>query len=175
MRNIILTILLTLCLAINAQAVGLQVHNAGLTRCLDCSPCASYLASADCALNLACTWDSANNICVGPCVYSKWSEPSPCTAACNGGTQHSTRTVISPGPAFCTDPLEKLESCNTTPCVCEQLKDPLTCTRANCEWWDGSCVTPGSGGPTCSELEEEECIANEPSCLWVGVCLANEP
>jgi hypothetical protein len=150
------------------------VSNIALTSCVDCSPCASYLSSADCAYNAACAWDSANNICVGPCVYSEWSEPSPCTAACNGGTQQSTRTVIYPGPAFCTAPLVKIESCNTTPCACEQLKDPLTCTHLSCEWWDGSCRPPGSGGVSCSDLDEDQCVAEEASCLWVGVCISIE-
>ncbi len=147
------------------------VSNIALASCVDCSPCASYLSSTDCAYNAACAWDSENNICVGPCVYSEWSEPTPCTAACNGGTQTSTRVVIYPGAAFCTAPLVKTESCNTTPCDCTMIPDPVTCTRANCQWTDGICITPQPPS-LCESFDEEQCLA-DPSCLWIGICIEN--
>lgn len=55
---------------------------------------------------------------------------------------------------------------------CESIADPVTCTRANCEWSDGNCVTPGSGSP-CESYEEDQCNA-DPSCLWIGICITLE-
>lgn len=52
---------------------------------------------------------------------------------------------------------------------CDSYNDPLTCTSALCEWWDGGCTSPITG-VICAELDEDQCTA-EPSCMWVGVCL----
>lgn len=55
---------------------------------------------------------------------------------------------------------------------CESLWDPVTCTRAGCEWSNGACITP-STGTTCDSLDEDACGA-DPRCLWIGICINND-
>ena len=55
---------------------------------------------------------------------------------------------------------------------CEDLLDPVNCTRANCEWADGTCIEPGQG-ITCDSFNEEQCNA-DPTCMWIGICIVAE-
>lgn len=61
------------------------------------------------------------NTCSTPvdCIVSEWSEWSDCSAACGGGTQTRTRTVVTPpsgGGVACPE-LEESRSCNEDPCT----------------------------------------------------------
>ncbi len=56
---------------------------------------------------------------------------------------------------------------------CESVPDPVTCTRAGCEWSNGQCVTPGQP-PVCDSLNEDQCNADA-RCLWIGICIPRSP
>ena len=52
--------------------------------------------------------------------FSNWSEWSPCTPTCGGGTQNRTRDCTNPPPANgganCTGAVAEARNCNATDC-----------------------------------------------------------
>jgi len=60
------------------------------------------------------------------CIFSQWSEWTPCTATCGGGTRSQHRRVAqhaSPGGSPCTGPLRTTEPCSKL--ACGQGKPPV--------------------------------------------------
>lgn len=77
------------------------------------------------------------------CVVSAWSAFSACSAACGGGTQTRTRTVVTPaanGGAACPV-LEEMQSCNEQPC-------PVDCVVSDWSEWGTCSATCGGGTQT---------------------------
>ncbi len=77
------------------------------------------------------------------CVVSAWSSFSSCSAACGGGTQTRTRTVITPaanGGAACPV-LEESQACNGFPC-------PVDCVVSDWSEWGTCSATCGGGTQT---------------------------
>jgi tRNA threonylcarbamoyladenosine modification (KEOPS) complex Pcc1 subunit len=57
---------------------------------------------------------------------------------------------------------------------CEQRLTVVDCMSASCLWLDGTCITPGTGPSPCESMDEDACNA-APDCLWIGICIGNEP
>ncbi|AWP20966.1 putative SCO-spondin-like [Scophthalmus maximus] len=106
-----------------------------------------------------CTSES----CDVDCVWSSWSEWSPCSASCGSGRQSSTRSVLQPSEyagAPCEGPQERTKTCTAPDCACpdgEQWRRSVSEEVLLCE---RSCQDIYSSFPVnCSHAEG--CVCHE--------------
>ncbi|XP_060104212.1 SCO-spondin-like [Heteronotia binoei] len=107
--------------------------------------------------------------CPGACLLSEWSEWSPCSASCGGGTSERSRSRVPPLEEPCPFPLLQHQACNTHNCTpgcpgaqvfsscanacpqtCSDLRPGTQCLQEECQagcacpsgqvMQDGACV-----------------------------------
>jgi len=129
------------------------------------------------------------------CSYSKWTDWSPCSLTCAGGTKQQKRQIVGPyhgGKACPFDYTLKEEACNSDPCPANLLDDPVDCSFTDWGDWgacshicvtgqktargdrtrDRSMVGPFFGGKVCVGHTREDGACGTFSCPYD--CVAEE-
>ncbi|KAF0028339.1 hypothetical protein F2P81_019426 [Scophthalmus maximus] len=120
---------------------------------VDCNTCVCQGGAFNCT----------SESCDVDCVWSSWSEWSPCSASCGSGRQSSTRSVLQPSEyagAPCEGPQERTKTCTAPDCACpdgEQWRRSVSEEVLLCE---RSCQDIYSSFPVnCSHAEG--CVCHE--------------
>ncbi|XP_020632434.1 coadhesin-like isoform X5 [Orbicella faveolata] len=113
--------------------------------------------------------------------WSEWSEFSPCTLSCGGGTHTRSRTCTNPPPKFdgqdCVGEGVDVQPCNTLPCPVDGKwtvwRGWSICTRTcggGVQGRSRTCTNPppAFGGAQCTGAREETRSCNEEPCPGDG-------
>jgi hypothetical protein len=112
-----------------------------------------------------------------PCQYSEWTDSTPCTAPCNGGTKTQSRTILNTyGRGDCNVGLIQTVPCNTqscAPCTYGAIDtSSLTPCSAPCGGGTQSgnlLVTDTNGNSSCSPMSSTQSCNTKPCATAVAV------
>ena len=105
-----------------------------------------------------------------PCQYSEWTDSTPCTAPCNGGTKTQSRTILNTyGRGDCNVGLIQTVPCNAqscAPCTYGAI-DTSTLTPCSAPCGGGTqsgnlLVTDTNGNSSCSPMSSTQSCNTKP-------------
>ena len=112
-----------------------------------------------------------------PCQYSEWTDSTPCTAPCNGGTKTQSRNILNTyGRGDCNVGLIQTVPCNTqscAPCTYGAI-DTSTLTPCSAPCGGGTqsgnlLVTDTNGNSSCSPMSSTQSCNTKPCATAVAV------